>query len=152
MCKNVRQKCIQLVRSFGVRKMPFLQKKRGEMLHKKRGRIQKPAISLFSQLESVRKRRNVFFFSGYFASCWLTLPGGIKRGPDSVRVFRVFFHSPRTYRKFWLLCLHADFVFGVMDGGTMLHCSCKTHSAHVAATAAISYEDGRGEGKQTRHS
>ena len=121
-------------------------KKRGEMLHKKRGRIQKTSNFLFSQFESVRERRNVFFFSGHFASCWPTLPGGIERGPDSVRVFRVFFHSPRTYRKFLaFICLHADFVFGVI----WMVAACCTAAVRLCCSNSQQqqYEDGRGEGK-----
>ncbi len=130
VCKNVWQKCIQSVRSFGVRKMPFCKKKEEGKCCTKRGGGSKKKTQQFPFF-SVRicsKAGAIFFLSaiGHFASCCPTLPGGIERGPDSVRVFRVFSHSPRTYRKFWRMSACGFCLLGHMDGGSMLHCSCTT--------------------------
>ncbi len=123
-------------------------KKRGNVAQKEGEDPKKTQQFPFFSVRICSKAGAIFFLSaiGHFASCCPTLPGGIERGPDSVRVFRVFSYSPRTYRKFWLLYVCTR-ILSLGSYGWWQRVALQLYDFVAATGQQQQYEDGRGEGK-----
>ncbi len=117
------------------------------MLHKKRGRIQKkPSNFLFSQFESVQKRELFFFYklSGILLVVGQHYPGELNGDRIQFGFFEFsLIRLVRTGNFGFYMSACGFCLWGHMDGGSMLHCSCTTLLQQQANSSNMRMEEER---------